>query len=33
MAVIYLKKTEENPSTETATAQRVASEMLQQIVD
>jgi len=31
MAVIYLKKAEKNPSTETATAQRVASEMLQQI--
>jgi sulfopropanediol 3-dehydrogenase len=31
MAVIYLKKAEKNPSTETATAQRVAGEMLQQI--
>jgi sulfopropanediol 3-dehydrogenase len=33
MAVIYLKKAEKNPSTETATAQRVAGEMLQQIRD
>ena len=31
MAVIYLKKAEKNPSTETATAQRVAGDMLQQI--
>jgi sulfopropanediol 3-dehydrogenase len=33
MAVIYLKKAEKNPSTETATAQRVAGDMLQQIRD
>jgi sulfopropanediol 3-dehydrogenase len=31
MAVTYLKKADKNPSTETATAQRVASEMLQKI--
>ena len=31
MAVTYLKKADKNPSTEAATAQRVASEMLQKI--